>query len=76
MPLHFYLGFVDYMLDLDLESAFQRMITHCFAVTDAEEAFAVAGSGKLGKVLFVWNQVEVRRAYHRQVAERFDSLDA
>lgn len=55
MPIHYYRDLVDFMLEHDLPSRFQRMITHRFRLVEAAEAFRVADSGKAGKVMFVWD---------------------
>ena len=55
MPIHYYWGLVDLILEHRLSAKFQQMITHRYRITEAAEAFRVADSGKAGKVMFVWD---------------------
>jgi len=55
MPIHFYADLVAFMLRHELSAKFQRMITHRFPITEAEEAFRVADSGRAGKVILAWD---------------------
>ena len=55
MPIHYYWDLVDFMIQHDLPSKYQEMITHRFKITEAPEAFRLADSGKAGKIVFVWD---------------------
>lgn len=55
MPIHYYQDLVDFIVEHDLSAAFQRMITHRFPLSEAEEAFRVADAGRSGKVMFAWD---------------------
>ena len=55
MPIHYYWDLVDFMLQYDLPSKYQAMITHRYRLEDAGEAFRVAESARAGKIVFEWD---------------------
>lgn len=55
MPIHYYWDLVEFMIQHDLPAKYQQMITHRFKITEAPAAFKLADSGKVGKIVFVWD---------------------